>query len=371
MSKSTRSGRARRPSAPPSQKPPSQKPPRPALPPARQPALTDRSVSAAVRRVQRDPRWILLVLRAYLAVTFLYAGLSKVGGRSFLDSSSPGSIRATLVAVRQQSPIGGLLGGVEHHSFAFGLLIAFGETAVGTGMLLGLFARVAAVGGMLISLSLFLTVSWNATPWYTGADIVYLFAFTPLLLGGAGPLSADEWLALRRDRDGSAGARYNDLSRRAIVTGLAAVGSLVALGIAGLARKSSPAQTATAGGSTTPESSPAPTGSGTGGSATSPTTGDVVLAASAVPVGGAAQATDPRTRDPMFVLQLRPGVFTALAAICPHQGCTVSFVSQSAGFECPCHLSTFDTSGAVTRGPALTGLTKIPVAKAGNEIVRT
>ncbi|HZC50922.1 MAG TPA: TQO small subunit DoxD, partial [Mycobacterium sp.] len=110
-------------------------------------------MSGALYRVQQDPRWILLVLRAYLGVTFVYAGLSKVGGHSFLDSSSPASMHATLLAVRAYSPIGGLLGLVEHHSFAFGLLIAFGETAVGTGMLLGLLARVAALGGMLISLS--------------------------------------------------------------------------------------------------------------------------------------------------------------------------------------------------------------------------
>ena len=132
-----------------------------------------------VRAVRQDPRWILLLLRGYLGFTFVYAGLSKIGGRDFLDSAAPTSMHATLLAVKSQSPIGGLLGPVESHSFAFGLLIALGETAVGIGVLLGLFTRLATVGGMLISLSLFLTVSWNATPWYTGADIVYLFALTP------------------------------------------------------------------------------------------------------------------------------------------------------------------------------------------------
>jgi Rieske Fe-S protein len=73
----------------------------------------------------------------------------------------------------------------------------------------------------------------------------------------------------------------------------------------------------------------------------------------------------------MYVLQLEPGVFTGLDAVCPHQGCTVTFISKSAGFACPCHLSTFDPSGAVTQGPALTGLTKIPVVKSGNNVVRT
>ena len=318
-------------------------------------------------RVRQDPRWILLVLRGYLGFTFVYAGLSKVGGRSFFDSSAPGSLQATLLAVRAHSPIGGLLGPVEHHSFAFGLLIAAGETAVGTGTLLGLWARVAALGGTLISLSLFLTVSWDATPWYTGADIVYLFAFTPLLLGGAGPLSLDAWLAPRRDRERGAGARDADVNRRVLVTGLAALGALIALGAAGLARLgSSAARTATAGGRASDRGAAVPATS-----SPSSTSGAGLLAASAVPVGGATEVADPQSGDPMYVLQLRPGVFTGLDAICPHQGCTVSFVSAAAGFVCPCHLSTFDSSGAVTQGPAAVGLATIPVSLSGNEIVRT
>ena len=35
--------------------------------------------------------------------------------------------------------------------------------------------------------------------------------------------------------------------------------------------------------------------------------GTVLLAASKVPVGGAARATDPKTGDPMYVLQLQAG----------------------------------------------------------------
>lgn len=300
-------------------------------------------------------------MRAYLGFTFLYAGLSKIGGRSFFDSSSPGSLHATLLAVRAHSPIGGLLGPVEHHPFVFGLLIAVGETAVGIGTLFGLWAQIAALGGVLISLSLFLTVSWNATPWYTGADIVYLFAFTPLLLGGAGPLSVDAWLVLRRDLDHRRGAPDGDLRRRTLVTGLAALGGLVAVGAAGLARRGSSAKPAASGGGAAPT---------TGGSTGATTTGAALLAVSAVPVGGAAPASDPHTGDPMYVLQLRPGAFTAVDALCPHQGCTVSFVSARAGFVCPCHASTFDSSGAVTQGPAATGLTTIPVTRSGDEIVR-
>src|SRR6266516_3241088 len=114
-----------------------------------------------------QPGWVLLPLRAFLAVVFLYG-------------TSPTSIHAQVLAVKHASPIGGLLGPVADHSFAFGLLMAFAEIAVGLGVLLGLFTRIAAAGGMLLALSLWLTVSWQAEPWFTSADVVSLFALTPL-----------------------------------------------------------------------------------------------------------------------------------------------------------------------------------------------
>ena len=44
-------------------------------------------------------------------------------------------------------------------------------------------------------------------------------------------------------------------------------------------------------------------------------------------------------------------VFVALSAICTHQTCTITgFGNQS--YVCPCHGSTFDTSGRVLGGPA-------------------
>src|SRR5689334_1475924 len=160
--------------------------------------------------------WVLLPLRAFLAVVFLYAGISKIADRHFLDGTSPTSIHAQVVAVKQASPIGGLLGAVSDHSYAFGLLMAFGEIAVGLGVLLGLFTRIAAAGGMLLSLSLWLTVSWQAEPWFTSADVVYLFALTPLLIGGAPILSLDAWLGRAREQHPGAS---EDHTRRALLAG--------------------------------------------------------------------------------------------------------------------------------------------------------
>ena len=319
--------------------------------------------------VTQNPLWVLLPLRLFLGATFLYAGLSKIADRSFLDEKSPSSMHATLLAVKGSSPIGGLLGPVVDHTFVFGLFMALAETAVGIGTLLGLFSRIAAFGGMVLSFSLFLTVSWGASPWYTGADIVYFFTFTPLILAGALPFSVDEWLA--RAAVTTPGVA-EDRTRRALLAGAAAVGALCAVGISSLFRSgaaSTDAATGTSGktGTTGTTGTTAPSASG---SASASSGGKALVAASAVPVGGGKEVTDPTTGDQVWVLQLDAGKFTAVDAKCPHQGCAVGFVSKSTGFRCPCHNSTFTSSGALINGPATTGLKAVPVTESGGQITR-
>jgi len=159
-------------------------------PPERAPALR------RGRPLDRDV-WLLVPLRAFLGVTFVYAGLQKLADRWFFSSSAPSSVQSQLHGAVRTSPIGGLLGGAAHHAVLVGLLIAFAELAVGVGTLLGLWARPAAAGGMLLSLSFLLAVSWHSRPYYYGADIVFVFAWTPLLIGGAGRLSVDAVAAAR------------------------------------------------------------------------------------------------------------------------------------------------------------------------------
>ena len=283
----------------------------------------------------------LLPLRAFLGIVFLYAGISKIADRHFLDGTSPTSIHAQVVAVKAASPIGGLLGPVVDHSFAFGLFMALAEIAVGLGVLLGLLARVAAAGGMLIALSLWLTVSWQAEPWFTSADVVYLFALSPLLLGGAGDFSVDDWLARARQQHPGAA---EDQTRRALVIGGAALIGVLLAGVAAAFRRSP-----------SPKPSAAPS--------------SVPLAKAAdVPAGGGTQVRDPNTGSTDWVLQLTSGNFTAFDARCPHQGCAVSFESAAAGFTCPCHGSRFDANGKLLNGPATTGLTPVPVTVVNGEV---
>ncbi|MFD7612678.1 DoxX family protein [Streptomyces sp. NPDC059828] len=143
-------------------------------------------------------RYALLPLRLFLGVTFIYAGLDKLLDPAFLSASGTGSIGELMRSVRGSSAIPGLVDLALKNPAGFGYAIAIGELAVGIGTLIGLLARLAAFGGALISLSLWLTVSWQTSPYYYGNDLIYLMAWLPLVLAGASVLSADAAIAERR-----------------------------------------------------------------------------------------------------------------------------------------------------------------------------
>ncbi|MFD3512802.1 DoxX family protein [Streptomyces sp. NPDC058657] len=145
-------------------------------------------------------RFALLPLRVFLGITFIYAGLDKLTDSTFLSGSGTGSIGEVMRAVRDSSAVPFLVDLALKAPEGFGYALATGELLVGIGTLLGLFARVAAVGGALISLSLWLTVSWQTTPYYYGNDLAYLMAWLPLVLAGATVFSLDAMRALRRRR---------------------------------------------------------------------------------------------------------------------------------------------------------------------------
>ncbi len=128
----------------------------------------------------------LLPLRAFLGVTFVFAGLQKLSDPNFFDAGAASSIQSQLRASERTSPIGGVLHGASHVAVVMGVVIAIAEIVVGLGALLGLWTRWAAAGGLLLSAGFLLAVSWHAHPYYYGADVVFLFAWTPLLLAGAG-----------------------------------------------------------------------------------------------------------------------------------------------------------------------------------------
>ncbi|MBM9504708.1 DoxX family protein [Actinacidiphila acididurans] len=157
-------------------------------------------------------RHALLPLRIFLGVTFVYAGLDKLTSNTFFTDSAPGSLVGILHGAKAGAAIPALVDLALKAPHGFGYAIAFGEIAAGLGTLVGLLGRVAATGGALISLSLWLTVSWSTSPYYYGNDLAYLMAWLPLVLAGAPYLSLDAMIKRRRDGDGLLvpGARRSD-----------------------------------------------------------------------------------------------------------------------------------------------------------------
>jgi thiosulfate dehydrogenase [quinone] large subunit len=132
---------------------------------------------------------VLLPLRLFLGITFVYAGVQKLTDPQFFNPSAIGFIGKQIIAFAHGSPIHNFLLQVAlPHATLFGELVAFGEIAIGIGTLLGFLFRPAAFFGMLLSLMFFLSASWHVYPYFYGADIVFFFAWTPLLL--AGPLGS-------------------------------------------------------------------------------------------------------------------------------------------------------------------------------------
>ena len=54
---------------------------------------------------------------------------------------------------------------------------------------------------------------------------------------------------------------------------------------------------------------------------------------------------------PAVVIQVTPGNFVALSAVCTHLGCVVAWKVQEQEFLCPCHGGRFSAEGKVLQGP--------------------
>jgi len=321
--------------------------------------------------------WALLPLRAFLGGTFVFAGLQKLANPGFFDASNPTSIQSQLASAARVSPIHTLITHLESSAVPLGVVIALAELAVGAATLVGLWSRVAAVGGMLLSFSLFLTVSYHSRPYYTGSDIVFVFAWTPLLVAGAGgvfsldALSRD--MARARPEAGPA-STVAGIDRRAFTlqaifaAGLAAValgGAGLAAGLGRLGGKSVTPVNDSSSSTTSSDTTDTTGASGTTTPTTTPVarpSGTRVASASAVPVGGSANFQDPKSGDPAIVVQPVAGTFAAFDAVCPHEGCIVAFSTPQKKFICPCHGSEYNgATGGLLRGPSPRGLGRIPV----------
>src|SRR6266446_6210655 len=132
------------------------------------------------------PEWVLLPLRLFLGITFVYAGLQKLTDPQYFNPSAAGYIGKQIQGFATGSPIHNFLIRVAvPHAHLFGALVAYGEMAIGIGTLLGLLLRPAAFFGALLNLVFFLTATWRVYPYFYGSDIVFVFAWLTLLLARA------------------------------------------------------------------------------------------------------------------------------------------------------------------------------------------
>jgi thiosulfate dehydrogenase [quinone] large subunit len=267
---------------------------------------------------------------------------------------------------------------------------------------------------------LFLTVSFHAHPYFTGADIVFVFAWTPFIVAGSGGvLSVDQWLAQRRAgehgiadvtpvaasfenlanacRHQSAGrcglkpaktacgpeacpvlrgqdhvqvapVSVKGVDRRAVViaSGVAAGSVVLAGAAAGVGRllNSGGGSNSVALGSSTTTTAAGSTATTT--TAASSANGTLIGAASKIPVGSSGSFTLP-SGDPGIVIHTATDTWECFDAVCTHMGCTVAY---SGGLiACPCHGSTFSaTTGDVLGGPAPTALKKYTVKDVNGDL---
>jgi Rieske Fe-S protein/uncharacterized membrane protein YphA (DoxX/SURF4 family) len=137
------------------------------------------------RLLDRRDVWTLLPLRVFLGATLVSTGLRQLADRSFLRGSSAASVQAQLHHAARSI---GALSALAHHAALVGVIVVLAEIAIGLATLLGLWARPTAAAGVLVSLALAVTLT---RPLSHGTDLVLAFAFTPLVIGGAGPVSVD------------------------------------------------------------------------------------------------------------------------------------------------------------------------------------
>ncbi len=328
------------------------------------------SISAPrLRAIWARPALALLPLRVFLGVTFVYAGVQKLSDPGFLHPGAATYIGTQLHGFANGTPGGFLLKtfAIPHAELA-GVGVALIEIVVGVLVLAGLFTRAAAAVGLGLNLVLFLTASWKTSPYFLGPDIVFVFAWLPLVLAGADGQPALEHAIKRRAPAGNSLAAEGGVTRRRLLgQALASVGAAT-LGIAGISALAKGAyhdpRRRLAAGSTahkTKTTTKAP-------HAADVPSGAVRLGpANRLAPGQGATYRDPASGSPDLVIRQPNGDLTAMSAVCTHAGCTVGY--QSGQVVCPCHGATYDPqSGAVTGGPAPQGLARKKVIESGGQI---
>ena len=126
----------------------------------------------------RAPR----LLRIFLGATFIYAGWDKASDPGFLAQGEPTYIGTKLAAFAANSPIDFLLNRILEQATYVGIFVMLAEFAVGIATLLSVAPATAAFGGLLISITLWLSSSFYTTPYFLAGDSAYAVMWLTYLL---------------------------------------------------------------------------------------------------------------------------------------------------------------------------------------------
>jgi thiosulfate dehydrogenase [quinone] large subunit len=276
----------------------------------------------------RAPR----LLRIFLGATFIYAGWDKASDPGFLTQGEPTYIGTQLAAFAANSPIGFLLNRILEHATYVGIFIMVAEFAVGIATLLWVAPATAAFGGLLISVTLWLSSSFYTTPYFLAGDSAYAVMWLTYLL-----------LLIGNRRMPATNFQRRSVMRTAIVGALAIA--------------------ATFAGRALPKSSASVKASTKG-------KGNQIIQVAELPVGKTFNFVHSAQGVPAVLFRTKAGVF-AYSAICTHQGCSVAYKSSTKKLICPCHAAQFDpfANAKVVSGPAERALDKVNVKISGNWIV--
>ncbi|WP_231627046.1 DoxX family protein [Streptomyces apocyni] len=162
---------------------------------------------------------VLLPLRVFLGFISIYAGMGKLCDPVYFDGGERGSMVKWLSSLHPWTLAEPMRDFALSHPVGAGLTIAFLQVIVGVLTVLGLWQRLAASVGALLSAALLVTVSWKSVPVYDTPDIIYLAAWSPLIIAGAPVYSADGRLASEAWRRLGPRAGIWELRRRVLRRG--------------------------------------------------------------------------------------------------------------------------------------------------------
>ena len=275
----------------------------------------------------------LRVMRLWLGITWIYAGWDKASDPGFLEAGSSTYMGTQLSGFSTHSPLGFAFNPLIEYASLVGGFVIISEFAIGLATLLWVAPRLAAFGGFLMSLGLWLADTFHVSPYFLASNTAYAVLWLSYLLLLIG--------------NGKRKVFTMSLERRSVLrVGITGALAVAFAGAGKFFAKAAPATSTSAAGK-----------------------GTKIVKLTSLKVG-AARNFVASNGAPAILFRTKKGVF-AYSAICTHQGCTVSYSTSSKTLKCPCHGAEFDPnkSGQVVNGPAETPLGKVKVAVKGAWVI--